>query len=358
MSRTATGADTIVTYVFEDSGSFAQDPRNSKPTDTDFKAFGSDETFDTQDRDQNSERLYRPFNRQSDEILEGNFAGSWSIDLTLTNLQWLRAVYGDATQPDPTNSPNLYRFELSSANPPRTMHVIEELHYANGDIEQTVYIGAIVTSADLSVSTGDPVNGTIDGDYVTEITRNTGDGDDLIYGDVSNGIGNQPDTQLRPLHFGNSTLSLDYDGDGNAEVQSLIQDADVSFEANAELENELGTRFAVAPSYLNFEPDTSFTGIVNDDDQDIRKKRMYGSSTAKEPQENILDSEIDGSLVFDAGLSSEINTITVNLNGTFPDSYSRSNVGDPSSVIEEDIDRMISRVTVEVETDVYDPTGA
>lgn len=355
MSATITGAQQVVTFVFEDTGTFNQDPRTTMPSDSNFKPFGTDETFDSQDRDQNPSRMFRPFNRSADEILEGEFGGSWSMDFTLTNGQWLRFIYGDPTSTS-VDSYTEYSFQFEAQTVPRSAHIIEEIHYEDGNVEQTVYTGCLASSADVSVSVGDPVDVSLSGDYADEITRSTSEGEDLIYGDVSDGIGSQPETDARPLHFGNSDLYMDYDGDGTAERKGLIQDADISFEANAEIENELGTRFGVAPSYLQFEPDMSFTRLITQDIKDEGKRRMYGSSTAEEPQESILDAEMEGELQMDAGLSGT-NKFVFTLSGTFPDSYSRNNVGDPSEPLEEDIDRYIAGISARVDTSKYNLTS-
>jgi hypothetical protein len=152
-------------------------------------------------------------------------------------------------------------------------------------------------------------------------------------------------------------LLLDLDDNGTATFQALIQDVSVTLAANTEMEDELGTRFSVARSYLNFEPDVSFTRLVNDETKDDQKSLMYGSTTAKEPQETLVDSEIDGEVVFDVGLANELNKYTFNLNGTFPDSFTRSNVASVEDVLEEEVDRFVKDVEVVVESDQYDLTA-
>lgn len=346
---TVTGGDQIYAFVFEDTDSFAQSPGD--PTDTNFKTFGIDETMDTQDREQNPERLNRPGKRTTDEFLETNFDGSWSSDFILTNAHWLRMIYGD-----PNVNTNTYTFDLDNNNKPRSAHLIEQINYDDGTTEQTVYIGCPATDADIDVSVEDTVGVSISGDYVTEETFSTADGDTIPYGDASNGITDQPDEDVRPFHYGNSKLFLDLNNDGTADFQSLIQDVSVTLAANTEMEDELGTRFSVARSYLNFEPDVSFTRLVNDDTQDDQKALMYGSSTASEPQETLVDSEIDGKVEFDVGLSG-LNKYTFDMNGTFPDSFSRSNVGSIEDVVEEEVDRFVKDVNVTVETDQYDLTN-
>jgi len=196
-----------------------------------------------------------------------------------------------------------------------------------------------VSSVDVDVSTDDTVTVSLDGSFATEYTFSTGDGDTLPYTSVSS----QPDAQGRPLHFGNAVLNI-----GGSPL-GLVQDASISIEGNVQIENELGTRFGVAPSFLNLETDVSFTSIVNTDAKDDRKQDMYGNSSGNSPAETISNAEKDLTMVIDNGLGSTPK-FTFNLNKSLPDSFSRSNVGSPEDPIEEDIDRLVSEVTVSVDT--------
>lgn len=349
--QTVTGAHTVWVYIWEDSDAYNQDPASSVPTDVgNWKIFGSDETMDSQDRSNNPERMYRPFDRAAEEILEQAFDGSWSADFTLTNTWWLQFIYGEPSETDNGDGTFTHEYTFGPRDPPRSAHLVEEIHYPDGEVVQTVYTGCVVSSGDVDVSVEDVVSISLDGEYSTEHTRSTAEGESLLYGDASDGINNQPATEYRPLHFGNSYFRLDLNDNG-PELQALVQDASVSLEGNVELESELGTRFAVAPSYLNFEFDTSFTRLVSVDGKDRQKRRMYGSTAAQQPQESLLPAELDGELEFDAGLSGEVNKTVMDLSGTFPDSFNRNNVGSPEDALEEDVDRYISDVVVTVETD-------
>lgn len=346
---TVTGGRQIFAYVYEDEGEFDQDP--AEPADDDIKSFGIDETMDTQDRDQNTERLYKPFERITNEFLEGGFDGSWSADFILTNGKWLPSIYGE-----PEVSGDEHTFSLRKDTLPRSMQIIEQINYPDGEIEQTVYTGAPTADADVDVSVGDPVSVSLSGDYADEETASTAEGEDLFFGDALTGLDEQPDDGLRPVHYGNSELLFDLNNDGTADFQSLIQDVSVSINANVELEDELGTRFSVVPSFLNFEPDLSFTRLVSDDTKDDQKRLMYGDTASQTPQETLVESEVDGQVILDVGIPDELNEFVIELNGTFPDSFSRNNVGSPEDVLEEDVDRFVREVDVTVTTDEYDPS--
>ena len=349
MTRTATGAQANFLFIMEDDVTFNQHPEDDPPDDEgNWKVFGTDESFDSQDRDNNVDRLYRPFDRRAFEFLEGVFDGSWSTTFTLTNAWWLWTVYGE-----PDVDGDTYTFTHESGRSPRSMQIIEEINYPDGEVEQTIYTGAVVSSMDADVAVGDPFEISLDGAYATEHNRSTAEGESLIYGDPSDGIATQPDTNIRALHFANSELLTDIDGDGSVESRSLIQDVSLSHDGNVEMENEIGTRFAVAPSFLNFDFDVSFTRIVNTDEKTGDKRAMYGAPDVNTPQESLDDADVEGEVVVTPG-SGELYDYNVQLEGTFPDSFSRNNVADPESVIEEDIDRFVTEIDWVVETDVDD----
>lgn len=350
MSNAITGAYQVLVYIWEDKGEYNQ--QAGKPSDTSWKVFGSDETMDSQDRANNAERHYRPFDRNAAHIIEGEFDGSWSVDPTLTNPWWLQFVYGEHVSTTAVAEGTEYVYKFDPRSPPKSAHIIEETHFPDGEIEQTVYTGSIVSGVGIDVSLGDAVGVSLDGAYATEESFSTARGEALPYGSSSDGIAEQPDNEYRPLHFGNSALYMDLDGSGTIEsndFQVEVQDVTFDIEGNAELQGEIGTRFKTIPAYLNFEHDLSYTKLVSANNRDQEKRLMYGSEAAQTPQETLSDSEIMGEVVFNAN-TEKTNKLTLEATGTFPDSFNRNNVGSPEDVIEQDIDRYIADVTAKVVT--------
>jgi len=352
---TPTGANTIVVYRWEDDGTFNQDV--GSPSDTTDKVFGANETLDTADFSNNPERMNRPFQRHAETILETQFDGSWSTEFVLANTWWLQYFYGQPEtngtsapythtyDTDPTVGPNDY-------NPPRSAHIIEEIHLPDGSVTQNVYKGVVAGSIDLDVSVEDTVSISLDGNYA----------DSQSYDDPENNsplgeIASQPSLDYRPMHFGNSILRLDVDADGTAETLAKVQDAGLGLEGNAEMTRELGTRFAVGREYLEFEPSIDYTRLLDASFSDEERESAYGAaynSTASSPQETMDGAEIDGELEFDANTSTD-NKLVMNLLGAFPEEFSRSNLGDPGEALEDDITRMIEEVTATVESDQQAP---
>lgn len=352
----SSGAHTIWVYRWEDDGEFNQAPGD--PTDSTDKVFGANETMDSADRANNPERMFRPFSRAAEEIIETNFEGSWSADFVLANTWWLQFFFGAPTTSsvnDDGSAPweHTYDTDPSVGGSPKSAHLIEETHHPDGSIEQTVYTGVVAGSIDMDVSTEDTVSVSLDGNYADEQTY-----DDNVSAESPYGvIGSQPDLSYRPMHFGNSILKLDIDDDGTAESLALVQEAGLGLEGNVEMSYELGTRFPVIPQYLNYEPDIDYTRLVSGntspDEKTANYGASYGSSTAS-PQETLTDAAIDGSLEFNANTSTT-NKLVMNIIGAFPDEYSRSNIGDPGEALEDDITRMIEDVTATVESDQETP---
>lgn len=343
---TATGADTIWAYVYEDDGSYNQSP--GSPTDTNFKTFGANVTADAIDRSNNAERMFRPFSREAETVLEGAFDGSLGADWTLANTWWLQFIFGKPAT-EGSGDPFTHTYNIGNDNPPRTAHVVEETHYKDGSVEQVVYTGVFANSIDLDVSVEDTVSVSLDATYA----------DEQYFDDASSSpigeIGNQPDREYRPLHFGNSLLSLDITGSGTVDAEALVQDASIGFESNSEGERELGTRLLAIPSFLQFESDLSYTKLINSDSTADEQLAAYGKASATSIPDTMADAnDLEGELFFDAQ-ASLTNSMSVNMTGAFPDSYTRNNVGDPTAALEEDIDRIVRSIEVVVESNEETP---
>ena len=347
---TATGSNTIWAYYWEDDGEFAQEPADI--SDTDLKSFGLNEEIDDPEGSNNPERLSRPFNRQTQQMVATNFEGSWGTDFTMSNTWWLQYVFGKPVSTSEitdggTGTGNFrHEYETQAANPPRSAQLIEEVHYPNGTIEQTVYIGAIVDSTDVDVSVEDTVEVSLGGLYA----------DQRFFPDASNSpfgvIGSQPASEYRAMHFGQSDLFMDLDNDSTIERKALVQDASASFGLNAELENALGNRTPVIPSFLEIESTLDYTTLVRDNFAEEEKRAMYGSQSATQVQTKI-DSQVAGELEFIS--EDEPNRMFLEFADTFPESFSRNNTGDPTAALEEDSSREVEQLTVTVETDESQP---
>ena len=335
-----TGSRQIWAFIWEDDDAYAQEP--GEPVDEDFKAFGDGEDVSEPDADNSEETLYRPFDRQPSTYLEMEYDGSWGVDFMYTNPWWLCFVFGEPTVTDNEDGTWDLEFELDPERPPRTAHLIEETHYSDGTVSQTVYMGATVDSPDISTSVQDPLDVSLDGFYADERTYE--DANNSPYGV----IGEQPDTDFHPLTFANTELHLDLDDTGTADFKGGVQDVDLSFNSNAEADYELGTRFSTDRAYLDFEPDLTYTARVRDETKDEERTSFYGNQVDTSgdelfPAEELSDANILGNIQMFS--RKEDNELTLSFGEAFPSSYQRQNTGDPESAVDDDLDRLLTNLT-------------
>lgn len=342
-ANTTTGAQTIWTFLWEDELEYAQEP--GEPDDDDFKPFGDREEITEPDSDNNQESLFRPFNRLPSTYLEGEFQGSWGVDFVYTNPYWLKFIFGNPDVTENGDDTFTLDFEINADTVPASAHVIEETHYGDGTVEQNVYAGAVVEGPDISIQVGDPIEISIDGDFATEY--NYDDANESPYGVIDE----QPQTNFRPLHFGNADLFLDVDEDGTAERQGRVQSLDLNFNGTVEIENELGTRVGTIPSFLELEPDISYSKFLSADTKEQERRSFYGSLEDEEGedyatvQESLCGSDIAGRVEVESSCD-ETNEARFLFAEAIPDSYQRTNTGDVQSAIEEDVDRSVTDLNV------------
>lgn len=337
-----TGSRQIWAYIWEDDGEFAQEPGD--PTDEDWKAFGDNEDVSEPDANNSEETYYRPFSRQPSTYHEMEYEGSWGVDFVYTNPWWLSFIYGEPEETDNTADDNGYDLEWQEdvEKEPKSAHLVEETHYSDGTVTQTVYIGVVVDSPDISTAIQDPLDVSLSGFYVDERTYENAT--NSPYGE----IGQQPDTEYHPLNFANTELYLDLDEDDTAEFRGRVQDLDLSFNSNAEPDYELGTRFGVGTAFLDFEPDLSYTARVTDDLKEDEKTSFYGnqvstSGDAVYPAEEMSDADIKGKVEMYS--RKEDNELIIEFGEAFPSSFQRSNTADPESAIDDSVDRMLTSLT-------------
>lgn len=350
---TATGAQTIWAFVFEDSAAYAQEPGD--PADGEFKPFGDREEINEPSSENNTEALYRPFNRQPDNYIEGRFTGSGGTDFIYTNPFWLAFVMGqpdvNEVTPDEEYTAN---YSFSADNTPASAHVIEETHYDDGSVAQTFYIGTIATGMSVDVSTDDVVEISFDWDYADERHYDT------VADSPLDEIGSQPETQACPLHFGNADLFLDLNNDGTAERQGKVQSVSFDFSLNAEVETELGTRKGTSASFLEVEPNITYQKYLEDAEPDTERRSVYGSQEKFNsenyyaPLDELCSSDANVAGRVELESRAETNSLSLLFGESIPESYTRTNTGDPQSALEDDVDRNIYSITATA-TLSYDP---
>jgi hypothetical protein len=343
-NRTLTGARTTWAYCWEDPGAYAQEP--GEPNDSgNWKAFGDNEDISEPELTNNEEEFTRPFNREPSTYLEMQAEGSWGTDFVFTNPFWLSYVYGNP-QNVTDNGDGTYdlTYQYDSEAPPRTAHLVKQVHYANGDISQTIYIGVGADSVDFSTSVQDPLDVSVSGYYATE--RYYENVVDSPAGELSD----QPDTDFRPLNFANASLFMDLDDDGTPERKGAVQDLDVTFNSDSEPDFELGSRFPSTTSFLLINPELSYTARITGDTRSEERKSVYGTagtlnaSADAQPAEELSEADIKGAVTLES--RKEQNLLDVEFSEAFPSSHTPAGLGDPESQLDDEVDRNITDLTI------------
>ena len=268
------------------------------------KIFGADQTLETAEVTNNGTRIYMPGSNRSVEIKEGTFDGSWSVSFDLSTPDFLYALFGSISTGTYSGDPA-----------PIAIHAGDETTGSTRVLE-----GCVASSCSVAPSVDEnTVPITLEGFYTSEsqdssFTSQTGLSNDVYdYADAS-------------LSLGGTT-------------EGIVQNASLDLTAATEPINEFGTRFATDFMVGPFEPTVNFSKIKQDENN---AENVYGGSTST--QENITT---DSAVTLD--FSKGGNSITFTCEATFPESYNVP-YGDPSATVEEEINRQITDVTVDVVT--------
>ena len=342
MTQAITGSDQIWAYRWEDDGAYAQSP--GEPSDTTWKAFGSSESVSEPDIDNNTEANYRPFSRTPERYKEMQFSGEWGTDYSLTNPWWLQFVFGEPSTTEVTAGEEYEHVFEEGQSVPKSAQILEETHHPDGTVSHDVYVGCIVNSADFDTSVENPVEVSLSGPYARSYTYENASDNSPI-----SPLGSQPPSEYRELNQAESDLYMALDA-SEPERQGYIQDASFTFNMNAEVEYEIGTRFPTLTSFLNIEPEISYTARWTSDADQSRRKSVYGSQSANAPSETLSDDDaIAGELRFDAGPTNL--QYKIEFTEGFPSDTSRPNTADPESAVDEEVTRNVTGLTITVTAD-------
>jgi hypothetical protein len=312
----ASGHGVNVSFLFEDNG-FA-----SSPNDSTHKPFGQDARLTTRDATNSLQRVSNPGSRDTNELVETNFEGSWAVEMNLSATEWLQLLYGSPSSTSNTDSTTL---SYTPDTLPTSFQIVEGTQATGAE---TLLQGCIVTSASIDLTQGEVATVSLEGNYATEDHT------------PSTSLTSQPSVSEDTLAFQDATLNRD-----GSELD-LMQSASLTLNPNVRLVYDFGSRTAEDFGVGRFETELTGTRVVNSDDD---KTRIYGGASATSPQTDITN-EQDMTFTFDNGRGgADIKTVTFNVSGATPESFSRANIGDPDSNLEDELSEMALSVSVDVE---------
>jgi hypothetical protein len=303
------GHDALLSYDWEDGFLNA-------PASADKKPFGRDASLTTEEAANNAVRLFEPGDNEAAQIIEQAFDGTWTAEFTLSNPWFLRAIFGDASSSG--TSPTTHTFDGKIGDPMRIFHGNEN--------SSTYYAleGCVVQTATFTFNIPGTVDVSLEGAYATK------NSDDPSF--------TQPGQNYRALSYHDSRLNR-----ASSDL-SLVQSLTVTVNLNADMVDELGSRTPVDYSPKQRNTTIDYARIVqNTDDQE----RVYGNATTiQDKVENTADFIVEAS---NGKTGSDRNLVKLELDGVFPDSVSRTGIGDPEADLQDELSEAAPTITAVAE---------
>lgn len=305
---TDTGAHTHVNLLWEDNG-FA-----SAPNDSDHKNPGHNTQLRTAEGNNQVREVLQPGTKVPVDLIENTFDGQWSMEFTLADPWWMRAVFGAPTQTDNGDGSYTYTYDGTT---PDSMRIIEG--YVNSGDERVVK-GAVTTQVQVRCAVDDDATITLRGPYAREEKKTPAS------------LTAQAAPDHRAMTYAQGELQL------AGATKKLVQDVTLTVPLNAQLVNELGTRFGVDFFTASRVPEVEVNEFKDAGGTDSLTDFYGGAATQQETMEN----ESSMTLTFTNGKAagSGINEMIYNITGSLTDRYSEDGIGDPERPLSERATRM------------------
>lgn len=329
MGGVLTGADVRVNIQYEE-------PDNYRTLDSNRDPFvpGANGSLDTAEATNQITRITNFSKEVAVELKEGNFDGAWALSWDLSSPWYLESVFGAPNTTDNGDGSYTHTYDISNADP-TPFQIFEG--YETSTTAERVLKGCVPGSITVEPSTDDDGGSrvTMEGFYAIE-TADTG---------VS--LTSQDDPG-KVLNYTDAELQVD----GSAEAIMQSASLDLSWGATNAIQ-AFNSRFAIDYLVGSFEPMIDYSKLKQDA---AALQDVYGGASATVVQED-LDNSVGTTMTFDNGSSagSGINKHVFSATGTKPESYGEDGVGDPTSEIAENLNRMITDVTVDVTNETASP---
>lgn len=284
---------------------------------------GANGVLQTAEATNNGTRITLPASQIAVDIEEGTFAGAFAIAFGLTNPWWAQTIYGAPNTVDNGDGSYTHTYSLGE---PDSFQILEG--YETSTTAERALKGCVTArmTCDPTVDQGETVPCVLEGFYATE--------------DVETGVTLTAQDTLDEdaLDYGDATLKL------AGAAEAIVQSASLELAWDPiQPVQAFGSRFAVDYMSGLFTPTIDYSKIKQDADS---MQDVYGGSTSM--QEDI-ENQAKVELNFDNGKTagSGINQIFFEGSGnSFPESYGEDGPGDPRSLIQENLNRLIEDINV------------
>lgn len=322
MTSASAGHDFTVSYLHEDAG-FA-----AAPDDSDNKPFGGNATVETAEGSNNAVQVFEPGDRTPVEIIEQAFEGSWSVSFAYTNPWWLQMFYGPPTtsgnDPDGDSNSETWTHVYDGQDPQSSRIVIGRLD----DGSDRILEGCIATSARVEPNVDGTAQVTIQGAYADETLDESG-------------ATSQPSLEYTPLTFADAALSI------NGASVGYVQQGTLAIENQTDLIRAWGQRTAIDFSPKQLTPTVDFRKI-SESGGTSNLQAMYGGSATTSAGGGV-DVDESMTLGLDNGEAHDtthpVNKVDFNVEGSFPDTYDESGLGQPQEDMTEAVNRLAEGVS-------------
>jgi len=308
-----------INYVFEDNGF------NTSPTDTTFKAFGSNATLDTFDGSREAVRVFNA-DRTASDIVRQVFDGAWSITHEVSTPLWyLAGLYGQPLTTQVTTGLYEHVYDLANNSDPVSLRLYGP---TEGFTNYRVLPGCVISSVDIDQSQPNNPEVTISGAYAEEPFEAT------TLDPVT--------PSLSETTYTNRDGELQINGDTVGRTQS----ASVSLDGGQEMVNEIGAEGAVDFREGAFNPSATHDKI------------LYIGQTVDFFNRFSNANQVNTVLSYDNGATgTDEYSMQITVSDAFPDQFTEGGRNDPEAELTEELQEMGQDATVAITNDAANPPG-
>lgn len=328
-----TGAHTTLWYYWEEDSSGNPDfGVGSGTEDDDEKPFGGDASLSQFEGGNNAVDIFEPNSREMAQLIAQHFDGAFTVDYEWTNPWWIKSVISDPSTEDNGDGTYTHTFDGDVPFPMVICAGYDERATGEDQQDERYLEGSVVQQATIDTSVEGTADVSLSGAYVNEDYQE----------DVS--LTDQPSLNFDAMTFADAMLHLD------GSMISLVQDASVEIQNNTDIIRELGTRVGVDYSPKARVPTVDYTKIR---EENTEVEDMYGEEAATSVQQNVETSK-DMKFEVDNGASSGsgMSQAQFDMGGSFPDTMSTENLGDPQEDLQESINRRLQTIVAEATNEV------
>ena len=236
------GSSVTASYGYEDAEQYNEEPSSHEESDGTYVAFGRAVEI-TPSRNNNKERAYSLGSRNAQETVTKQFAGSISVNGTLSNAYWLLGVLGKVTD---AGTMGKYTHTYTEEDVQPTITIKRTMDFGTTKGTET-FVGGVINNCSISAAVNDSVKFSLEIPYRYETNP-----------DESTTPNEVMDTH-GVFIFSGATV----EAPSGTELAG-IENFEITFNNSVDLVPGLGSRYAEAVSSKNREYNFNYTIKIKD----------------------------------------------------------------------------------------------